>query len=250
MLAFIFATQEFIMKKIVLLLTAAFFTFAASAQTTTKDPTPLSRAGDHIMVQLGTEIWSGLPDSIDSHRKGIGRVGNVYIMLDKPFKGNKNMSVGFGIGIGSGSVYFNKMNVDIRGTTTKLPFTNLDSSNHYKKYKLNTAFLEVPVELRYMLNPANESKSWKFALGAKVGTLLSVHTKGKTLQDKNGSTINTFTEKQTTKRYFNGTRLSLTGRIGFGHLSVFGNYQINNLLKDAVGPDIKPFQVGLTISGL
>ena len=250
-MATIFADQVFIMKKIVLIITAALFTFAASAQTPASKPqTSFSRAGDHIMVQLGTELWSGLPDSINSHVTGLARVANVYLMLDKPFKNNHHMSVAFGVGIGTSNIYFSKMNVDVKAITTKLPFTNQDSLNHYKKYKLSYAFLEVPVELRYMTNPANEKKSWKVALGGKVGTLLNVHTKGKTLLDKNGATINTYTEKENNKRFFNATRLSLTGRIGYGNFSVFGAYQVNKLLKDGVGPDIKPFQVGLTISGL
>ncbi|MEP6675536.1 MAG: outer membrane beta-barrel protein [Ferruginibacter sp.] len=239
------------MKKIVLILTAVLFTLVAGAQTPGKTTLPpISRAGDHIMFQVGTEVWSGLPDSIDSHLKGLARVANVYIMLDKPFKGNPKMSVAFGVGVGTSSIYFSKMDVDIRSTTAKLPFVNQDSLNHFKKYKLATAFLEVPVELRYTANPYNERKSWKFALGGKIGTLLSIHTKGKTLQDKNGTSINTYTAKETTKRFFNTTRLSLTGRVGLGNFSLFGAYQVNSLLKDGVGPDIKPFQVGLTISGL
>jgi hypothetical protein len=56
--------------------------------------------------------------------------------------------------------------------------------------------------------------------------------------------------KENSKRYFNGSRLSLTGRVGYGNFSVFGSYQVNTFLKDGVGADIKPLQIGLCISGL
>ena len=142
------------------------------------------------------------------------------------------------------------MTVDLKSKTNTLPFRNVDSVDHFKKYKLTTAFLELPVELRYTFDPENESKSIKAAIGFKVGTVLNVHTKGKTLLDKNGATINSYTAKETAKGYFNGTRLAATARVGYGNFSIFASYQLNNILKDGVGPDMKLFQIGLNLSGL
>ena len=239
------------MKKIVLTIPAIMIVFAAISQTSKKPANmDLTRAGDHLMVQLGSEKWLGSQDSISKHSTGIARVGNVYLMMDKPFKGNPKISVAFGVGISTSNEYFKKMGVDVKATSTKLPFTALDSLNHYKKYKLTTSYLEVPIELRFCADPYNDRKSLKFALGAKVGTLLSVHTKGKTLQDKNDKVVTAVIAKENSKHYFNGTRLSLTGRIGYGNFSVFGSYQVNTFLKDGVGPDIRPLQFGICLSGL
>ena len=127
----------------------------------------------------------------------------------------------------------------------------MDSTNHFKKYKLATSYLEVPLELRYTANPENVNKSLKAALGIKVGTLVNAHTKGKTLQDKNNNTIGTYAEKISNKKYINGTRFSATARLGYGIVSLFGTYQLNSVLKEGVGsPDMKLYQVGITISGL
>jgi len=240
------------MKKSVLVLVALVSVFTGFAQDKKKNSstTIINRAGDHIMLQLGGQFWSGSPDSINNHKKGLARVANIYVMTNKVFKTDRRFSAAFGVGVGTANVYFKKYKVDIISTSAKLPFVNLDSADHFKKYKLTTAFLEVPVELRFTANPEKESKSLKAALGVKVGTLLSVHTKGKTLQNKNGGTVNSYVEKQNDKHFFNTTRLSVTGRVGFGNFSVFGSYQINNLLKDGVGPDIKPIQVGICLSGL
>ncbi len=239
------------MKKIVLVFVAFAAVFSVSAQDKKANSSDiLNRAGDHIMLQLGSDIWTGAPDSITSHKKGLSRVANIYIMKDKVFKTDKRFSVAFGVGVSSSNVYFKTYNVDIVSTATKLPFTNLDSSNRFKKYKLTTAFLEVPLEFRFTKDPENAAKSIKGALGVKVGTMLNAHTKGKTLQNKNGGTVNNYIQKQSDKRFFNSTRLSVTGRIGYGNFSIFASYQINNLLKDGVGPDIKPMQVGICLSGL
>jgi hypothetical protein len=174
----------------------------------------------------------------------------MYLMFDFPFKTNPQWSVAIGAGIGSSNIFFDKMAVDVAGTTQTLRFRNLADTNHFKKYKLVTAYLEAPVELRFTLDPVNYGKSFKVAVGAKIGTLLSAHTKGKTLQNKAGGTVNSYIAKESSKKYFNGNRICVTGRIGYGSFSVFGSYQVNQFIKEGAGPDVKPYSIGLTISGL
>jgi hypothetical protein len=211
----------------------------------------IDRPSDHILLQLTSDHWSGTPDSISSHMGGLSRGLGISLMFDKPFKTDPHWSVAFGVSVNGSSMFFKRMGIDIDATgVSKLPFQNLDSANRFKKYKLVTAYLEVPVELRYMFNPEKENKSWKVAVGLKLGTLLNAHTKGKTLQDKNGNTLNSYTEKISKKAFFNSNRVMATARVGFGHFSLVGNYSISALLKDGTGPDIKPFQIGLCISGL
>ena len=209
-----------------------------------------NRAGDHLMVQLSSDHWTGTPDSIKNRMTGLSRGANIYVMMDKPFKTNPHFSVAFGIGIGTSNIFFKKTNVDIKAGGSILPFTNLDTLEHFKKFKLATSYLEVPIEFRFTADPEHDKKSIKGALGVKVGTLLSAHTKGKSLEDRSDKVINSYTEKINRKNFFNSTRLSVTGRIGYGIFSVFGSYQVNNMFKDGVAPVIKPFQVGISLSGL
>lgn len=238
------------MKKIVLLLLASLSVFTLAAQTKKKMGGFTSQTGDHFMVQLTSDHWMGTPDSIKSHMKGLARGLNVYVMLDQRFKSNPHFSVAFGLGVGSSSMYFKNMSIDVKSKTNKLPFNNLDTLNHFKKYKLSTAFLEVPLELRFSSNPENDGKSIKAAIGVKVGTLLNVHTKGKSLQDASGKVINSYTAKETGKGFFNSTRIAATARVGYGNFSLAASYQLNNIFKDGVAADIKLFQIGLCISGL
>ena len=239
------------MKKILFVVVAVALLGTAFGQKK-KDWSKLNvdRAGDHFMIQISKDNWTGVPDSIKNRMTGFSRGLNVAVMLNKPFKSDPRWSVALGLGISHSSIFFKNTSVDLKAAGTVLPFRNLDSSDRFKKYKLANTFAEVPIELRYTFDPINEKKSWKIALGVKVGTMLNAHTKGKTLQNKSGTTIGSFTEKESKKTFFNGTRLSATARVGIGNFSLFGAYSITSLLKDVAGAAIRPYQIGLAISGL
>lgn len=171
----------------------------------------------------------------------------MYLMFDFPFKTNPRLSVAIGPGIGTDNLFFKETTISINNRK-QVEFTR-DTITKYKKYKLATGFLEVPVELRWSSNPANMNKGFKFAIGAKVGTMLDARTKAKVDLDKNGN--GGYTEKIKSKQFFNGTRLAATARIGYGNLTVFGTYTITEYFKEGQGPQgIRPFSIGLTLSGL
>lgn len=247
------------MKKFLLFAAAATISVSVLAQDAPKtskkkkDWSKVSlgnRANDHFMMQFGWLGWSGAPDSIKS--RSWSKTFNMYFMLDMPFKTDPRFSVAIGLGLGTDNKFFDRTNVNITGTTKLLQFQNLDTLNHFKKYKLTTSYLELPVELRFSSNPTDPAKSWKFAVGAKVGLLLEAHTKGKNFEDRNGNQVSggDYVQKIRNKKYFNGQRLAFTGRIGYGNLSLWGSYAITQLIKDGSGPDVKPINIGLTFSGL
>lgn len=246
------------MKKIVVLLLAISGTLLANAQKKeTKTKTDWSkidlsgRPADHFMIQYGGDTWLNRPDSVRTGN-GFSRHLNIYFMIDKPFKANKKMSLGLGAGLGTSNIFFNNTRVDIKSPAARLPFTNVDSADHFQKNKLTTIYLEIPLELRYYSNPENPAKSWKAAVGLKIGTLLKSYTKGKNYVNKNGQSIygTSYVEKQSSKRFINGTMLAATARIGYGILSLDAGYQLNTVLRDGVGPAMRKFSVGITISGL
>ena len=249
------------MKKIVFVVVSLWFC-AASGYAQNASPLPsktasktkktnlLNRPGDHLMIQLSSDHWNGMTDSIRTHQKGLSRGFNIYFMLDKPLKGTKNLSVGFGLGFGTSNIMFSRVAIQLNALSPTLPFTSLDSSNHFKRYKLATTFLEAPIELRYFSDPDHPNKSWKAALGLKFGTLLNVHTRGKNLVDKNGGVVGDYVEKVNSKRFIDGGRVMATARVGYGIISLFGSYQLNNILKNGAGPGMQLYQLGITISGL
>lgn len=209
-----------------------------------------NRAADHFMIQYGSDAWTGRPDSVRT--KGFSRHFNIYVMLDKPFKTDPRFSVAYGLGLGTSNMFFDNVKVNLNATGSTLPFSDVSNTNHYKKFKLTTIYAEIPVELRFYSDPENSGKSWKFALGAKVGTLLKAYTKGKDLQTANGASIYgpTAIVKESNKRYINGTRLAATARVGYGVFSLHGSFNVLGVVKDGFGPAMNLYSIGLSISGL
>ncbi len=244
------------MKKIVFVVTSCLFFSMAFSQETTPSATNNNKvnftnsSGDHFMLQLSSDHWAGTPDSISSHQQGLSRGFSAYIMLNKPFKNSPKISLGIGVGISTSNIYFKKMEVDVKAAPGLLPFIAEDSANHFKKYKLATSYLQIPLEFRFTSKPNNPNKSFKAAVGLKVGTLVNVHNKAKTLQNAAGTTLNGYLVKENSKRFFNSTDFMATARFGYGIISLFGSYQLNRLLKDGAGPNLKLYQIGITLSGL
>lgn len=201
------------------------------------------RAADHFMIQIGYNGWGGSPDSLRTG--GLSRTFNMYFMFDFPFKSDPRFSAAIGAGLGTDNMFFKETTVDLR--KYPLSFAH-DTVSSYKKYKIATGYLEVPVELRFASNPTSYNKSFKVALGVKVGTMIDAHTKAKVTRDREG--YGGYTQKVKDKRNFNTTRLAGTLRVGYGVFSIFGTYQFNEFIREGAGPNVKPYSIGLTISGL
>ena len=241
------------MKKIFLvvlstLIVASIFAQDEPRSEPTKKPNLASRANDHLLLQFGYTSWSNIPDSINT--KGFPRSFNAYFLFDFPFKSNPQISIAIGAGVGTDVIFFDKTYVGIKDITPTLQFHDQSDTTHFKKNKLGTAYIEAPLELRFSSNPENPNKSFKVALGIKGGLLMGAHIKQKTEQTASGATINDYIEKQYSKRFFNSNRFAGTVRIGYGVFSVFATYQINPLFKEGLGPDVRPWTIGLTLSGL
>jgi hypothetical protein len=239
------------MKRIVIALALLISGTTAMAQETKpakKDWSKVDlskRPADHFMIQFGYAGWSGKPDSITT--SGFSRSFNMYLLFDFPFKTNPKLSVALGPGIGTDNIFFEKTTIDIKNR--RQAEFNRDTVTRYKKYKLQTGYLELPVEFRYSSKPENMNKSFKFAIGAKVGTAIEAKTKAKVELDAEGD--GGYIAKIKDKKFFNGTRLAAIGRVGYGNISLFGSYTFTEFFKEGSGPQgIRPFTVGLCLSGL
>lgn len=226
------------MKKI-----AAFCCCMLLMITLVKAQTPsavMKHSRDFLVVQLSYDTWPGVPDSV--HAGGLSRGVNVAFMYDFPLKPASHFSVAPGLGISSSNIFFKNQTVNIGQASQTLGFPR-DTS--YKHYKLATAYVEIPIELRYREFEDNANKGFKVAAGLKFGTLLSAHTKGKLIYQGGKQA-----QKISDKRYFQPWRVAATLRIGWGNLAVFTSYSLTPLFKTNAGPTINPLQVGLCLSGL
>jgi hypothetical protein len=229
---------------------------AKPATTTTKSAkkdwskvTLGNRANDHVMLQFAYDNWAGKPDTIQT--VGFSRSFNFYFMYDMPFKTDPRFSIAGGLGLAWSNIFFSDQNVLIAATNPTLAFPSVsEGAKNFKKYKLVSSYLDVPIELRFALNPLNTNSSWKFAIGAKVGFLLAVYNKGKNEENSAGQVINSYIVKEVSKKYFNGVRLSPTFRVSKGPFGLYAQYQLTPFIKPAYGPNVYPFAIGFVLSGL
>jgi opacity protein-like surface antigen len=198
---------------------------------------------DFVMLQFTYEGWNNKPDSIKT--SGIPRGFNAYLCYDFPIQ-KSHFSFAAGIGIGTSNIYFNNQEIRFQDTGAAGSSARfVPESRDYSKYKLTTAYLEAPFELRYFENKNNRNKGFKAAIGARAGLLVGAHAKGVLKVDGNK-----VAEKINTRRYMEKWRFSATARVGWGNFSLFGSYNINALFAEGSGPDVTPYSIGLCITGL
>jgi hypothetical protein len=246
------------MKRILIVMAVSLFALHTMAQKITADSTTATKpkkknwsnvilgdqANDHFLLQLGYSDFLHKQDSVGT--KGIGRTFNAYFMMAFTSKTDQRLSVAVGLGFGSDNYYLNKERVDLTNPSRATFYT--DTADDYRKSKLNANYLEIPIEARFSSNPTDPNKSWKLAIGIKGGLLTSVKTKVKMLRDING--IPDYTLKTKDDHLFNPARVAGTLRFGYGVFSLFTQVDITSFIKNGDGPNIRPYTIGLTLSGL
>jgi hypothetical protein len=208
------------------------------------------KPADHFMIELGYDNWANTPDSI--HIQGFNRSFNFYFMYSFPFKSDVRWSVAAGLGIGSSNIFFHNQEVLVAASFTNqtLAFPDETGNTHFKKYKLVFTYLEAPIELRFAVDPTDMDHSWKIAVGAKIGLMLSAYTKGKDLISGSGASQGNYIEKESSKAFFNSPKFEPTFRVSKGVVGIFGQIQLNSPIKSSAGPSVFPFSAGIVLSGL
>lgn len=196
---------------------------------------------DFVMLQFTYDNWVR-PDSIRT--TGFGRGFNAYICYDFPIA-KSNFSFAAGIGIGTSNIYLDNQQIINTDTGASAQVRFINETTDYKKYKLTTAYLEAPFELRFFANKENRNKGFKMSVGLRIGTLVGAHTKGRRSVDGTK-----YIDKETSRRFMETWRFSGMARIGYGNFSLMGTYNLNNLYKSGLGPELTPYSIGICISGL
>jgi len=183
---------------------------------------------DRIVFDVNYDAWLNTPKDIK--QKVVSPGVNFYLMWDYPF-GYGPMSFAFGLGLSSHNVHSNaQMVYSIDGEYTSLTAF----STPYKKNKLSCNYIEVPIELR--LRTRGE-KSFKMAIGAKVGYAYNIHTK---IIDDDGK------RKMYDIKNINPLRYGPIFRIGYNKWNVNAFYSLSELfLKDKGTPKLVQYSIGI-----
>jgi len=129
-----------------------------------------------------------------------------------------------------------KFSNDFRILEDTIPFTVEDDGTKYKKNKLKTTFLELPLLLT--ITPG-KNRSFYLSGGVFGGVLLGSKQKLKTetrdkIKIKDDFNLNKF-------------RYGVIGRIGFGPIAFYAELGLNKLFKDGLGPELVPFNIGISL---
>ncbi len=228
--------------------------FASNAQTSNAETSLSTKkeikkpARDFVMLQVFHDRWN-VASGENLRIGGLGRGFAGYLCYDFPIgkKELTNFSFAAGIGISTHNVYFNDNIPLLNVGREALQFQRVDTSgtDQYKKIKLNHTYIEAPLELRFFGNPYNRSMGFKAAVGFKVGILAGATSKVR--HSVTGPLIN---EKVNSRRYNQSWKFAPTVRVGWGNVSIFGSYNITALYTTGLGPEVYPYSLGLTITGL
>jgi hypothetical protein len=119
-----------------------------------------------------------------------------------------------------------------------------------KKSMLVTNYIEIPLELRYTLNPEDPSRSFHIGVGGRIGWMYDSFNKIKYREDAETKILK---DKQNFN--LNRVRYGLLGRLGFGGFSMFCYYNLsplfekgNGIQTDNVSNDFNTLTFGLSVS--
>lgn len=235
-------TQKITMRKISLSsLLLVFLALSTKAQNTDVENIYKSPASDFFMIHIQNDFWLGQQDSMG--RKTWSPSVGVY--LNKDFRINQShFSVSVGLGMASTNSYFDDYSsLNFKDTTNTLIFA--DSVRTHSKFKYSQIFLEAPIELRYFSDLNNRNKGFKWALGMKVGNLLSAYTKEVYSENQLE-----YKDKLYTRRFAERWRLTPYMRAGWGNFSLIGSFQLTPIFSLDATEAINPWSIGISISGL
>jgi hypothetical protein len=123
---------------------------------------------------------------------------------------------------------------------------NWSSTYRNKKSMMIQNYIDVPVELRFSTNPDDPARSFKIAIGGRVGYLINAHTKIKYKEHAEW-------KKLQSTQPFNFTRLrySASFKVFMGNFALFGYYNFTPLWEKNKGPgktDATHYTVGIALS--
>lgn len=195
---------------------------------------------DMFMFQYNYETLLDFPDSVSLSPWSRGV--NVLLMYDHILPGSKHWSVGIGVGFGSHN-YFMEGNIlalpDTNGGTYS-NFYPFGPNNQVKRHKVVRNFIDIPVEFRFRSRPNERGHQWKIALGAKLGYRTNIYSK--TISNA-GDKFKSFIYPDVAR-----SRYGITGRIGYGKVSVNGYYSLSNFFNENKGPIVTPLSIGVTLT--
>jgi hypothetical protein len=216
------------MRYIITFSVICFLAIAVSAQNKEKLSIKKLNSG----IDLFTDIWQGMPDSVGTRTLNQGI--NIYTMYTFPIN-KSNFTFAIGAGIGSHNLYSKGLLV-----SDSVSYFSPISGISYDKSKLNLTYLDFPLEFRY-----KSKAEYRASVGFKLGVLISDHSKykGNSLE----GTGKSVKEKTVGIENLENLRYGLTALVGYKWLNVTFFYSLSNIFTKDRGPEVYPISIGIAL---
>lgn len=147
-----------------------------------------------------------------------------------------------GLGVEWNNYRFSKSNtiIDLNDDTLT-GYIDVNDDINYKKSKMVTTYLTLPLMLEFQTNSKSKVNSLHVGVGVLSGLRIGTHTK---VMYEDGDEEN---DKERGAAVLNPFKLDLMARVGWGKLNIYGKYALLSLVKDGRGPELYPFSVGISL---
>ncbi len=215
-----------------------------------------------FLLSAVSVTWAQTDDKVDNYLEDQFYVGITYnFLLDKPvnttqrnlsygllggyikdipFNSQRNVGLGIGLGYAVNSYYTNILGNE---TASGIEYMVLedDVDFEFKRSKIETHLIELPVEFRWRTSNATDYKFWRIYTGIKFGYVIGARSKFISDTQKISFTNSDI-------RKFN---YGLTFNFGYNTFNFQAYYALNNLFDEEVSLleggslDLRPLRIGI-----
>lgn len=146
----------------------------------------------------------------------------------------------YGLGMEYNNCHLAK-NVDLIGNSDELTM-ELNETVDYKKNKVVTQYVTMPLMLHFKTNPKEEEKSLNVAVGVQAGYLFRAQQKQKWEEDGDMKK-----NKIRSDYNFSEYRYGYVIQFGYGHFNLFAKYYPTPVFRKDEGPDMNTVAMGLIL---
>ena len=173
---------------------------------------------DQFYIGLSYNFLLNKPDGVSLRNLSYGLQGG--FIKDIPISIQRDIAIGIGLGYGVNSYYTNLLVSEIEGG---FQYEVIGDIN-FKRNKIETHLIEMPIELRWRNSTATDYKFWRIYTGVKLGYIV-------------GSRSKVVSDTQTNSFYNTDTRnfqYGLTLNFGYNTFNIHAYYALNDLFEDDV----------------
>ncbi|MDD5570164.1 MAG: outer membrane beta-barrel protein [Bacteroidales bacterium] len=208
----------------------------AQSDSTKSDKKIKSKA--KVLFSINSDMWLNAENDIDIKPISLGME---LFSVSKKYFGKSPVGIMYGLGVTCHNINYNMfLSYD---TLNRTVLSKIPDSLNTKKNKLSVSYLDIPLEIFFS---PKKGKSFNISAGMKAGYLINTHTKYKGKNpDGSGNDLKTKTANIKNVEPF---RYGITGRIGYGAVSISCYYSLSSLFKEdkARLKEFTPFTIGIT----